>query len=303
MQTRTFSVFLLLALLTSCTPMATPPPSAAPTATPVPASEPSAVPTSAAMPAYETATAPPELPTEAPSPTAALEPLSILSDVETIRQRMLHSNATWHTLWCDATLTWFPPEGSDYLAQTERVQIWVQQPAQALVLRGPVDGNPNHLWVSDGTRILEADLETGSISENEMPEYVRQPFIPPDTLSDTIGPFPLGGMLGTPLSDALFPTGLAQRTGVYEVIGMDAVAGRPALIVDWTAPTGLVADRFRIDVQTGVLLRWLVLGKTGGGEHVENEYLITQIVYNVDFPSDTFSLRVPEPLQFAASAP
>jgi hypothetical protein len=232
-----------------------------------------------------------------------LEPLSILSDVETVRQRMLHSNATWSSLWCDATLTWFPREGSNYLAQTERVQIWIQQPAQALVLQGPVDGEPNRVWVSDGTRTLEADLEAGSTSEGEVPESVRQPFIPPDTLSDTIYLFPLAGMLGTALSDAIFPTGLAQRVGTYQVIEMGAVADRPALVVDWTAPTGLVADRFRIDVQTGVILRWLSLGKSGGGEHVQNEYLITQIAYDVDFPPGTFSLQIPDPLQFAASAP
>ncbi|MCJ7708624.1 MAG: hypothetical protein MUO38_13540, partial [Anaerolineales bacterium] len=176
-------------------------------------------------------------------------------------------------------------------------------PAQALVLQGPVDGDPNRVWVSDGTRTLEADLEAGSPSEGEVPESVRQPFIPPDTLSDTIYFFPLAGMLGTPLSDAIFPTGLAQRVGIYQVIEMEAVADRPALVVDWTAPTGLVADRFRIDVQTGVILRWLSLGKSGGGEHVQNEYLITQIAYDVDFPPGTFSLQIPDPLQFAASAP
>jgi len=301
MHRRMFAVLLLLVLLTSCT--VPPAPAPEPTATPLPASEPLAPSPSVAPPLYETPTTAPVLPTEVPGSTPDSEPLSILSDVETIRQRMLHSNATWNSLWCDATLTWFPREGSNYLAQTERVQIWIQQPAQALVLRGPVDGDPNRVWVSDGTRTLEADLEAGSTSEGEVPESVHQLFIPPDALSDTIYLFPLAGMLGTPLSDAIFPTGLAQRVGIYQVVEVDAVADRPALVVDWTAPTGLVADRFRIDIQTGVILRWLVLGKTGGGDQVENEYLITQIAYDVDFPPETFSLQIPDPLQFAASAP
>ncbi len=236
---------------------------------------------------------------EATQPASTLLPLDLQSDLEAIRLRMLHSHESWHSIWVEVEVTEVPPEGSDMLVRLRRVQIAVRQPAQVLVLRGPQDGEPDYLYVSDGARFLEADLAAGTTQEGEIAPFVLQPFVPPEGISDTINPHPLEGMIGYPAGEMVFPAGLAQRQGTYELIGQDSVAGRAALIVDWTPqPTGLVADRFRIDALTGLLLRHQVLGKTGGGERVESDHVVTRIVFDPDFPADLFTVALPEALHF-----
>ena len=239
----------------------------------------------------------------ATAPAATLVPLDLLSDLETIRLRMLQSHNNWHSIWVELEVTEFPPEGSDLLVRYSRFQVWVRQPAEVLLLRGPVDGDPDYLFVSDGARYLEADLSTGLTQEGEIAPYVLEPFVAPEEITDTIYGYPLAGMFGYPAAEMIFPTGLAQRQGTYELIGEDNVVGRAALIVDWTPqPTGLIADRFRIDALTGVLLRHQVLGKTGGGERVESDLVVTRIVYDPEFASDLFTVGLPEDLRFQEPA-
>jgi len=232
---------------------------------------------------------------------ATLLPLSLQSDLETIRLRMLHSHQNWRSIWLELEVTEYPPEGSDLLVRYHRVQVWVRQPAELLLLRGPADGDPDYFSVSDGTHFLEADLSTGATQEGEITPYALEPFVAPEAITDTISGHPLEGMIRYPGGEMVFPTGLAQRQGTFELIGEDAVAGRDALIVDWAPqPTGLIADRFRIDALTGVLLRHQVLGKTGGGERVESDLAVTHIVFDPEFPSGLFSVGLPETLHFAA---
>jgi hypothetical protein len=235
---------------------------------------------------------------EAP-PAATLLPLDLQSDLEAIRLRMLHSHESWQSIWVDVEVTEVPPEGSDMLVRLRRVQIAVRQPAEVFVLRGPRDGEPDYLYISDGARFLEADLAAGTTQEGEIAPFVLQPFVPPEEISDTINPHPLEGMIGYPAGEMVFPAGLAQRQGTYELIGQDSVAGRAALIVDWTPqPTGLIADRFRIDALTGLILRHQVLGKMGGGERVESDHVVTRIVFDPELPADLFAVALPDGLHF-----
>jgi hypothetical protein len=236
---------------------------------------------------------------EATQPAATLVPLDLQSDLEAIRLRMLHSHESWHSIWVEVEVTEVPPEGSDMLVRLRRVQIAVRQPAEVLVLRGPQDGEPDYFYVSDGARFLEADLAAGTTQEGEIAPFVLQPFVPPEEITDTINPHPVEGMIGYPAGEMVFPAGLAQRQGTYELIGQDSVAGRAALIVDWTPqPTGLVADRFRIDALTGLILRHQVLGKMGGGERVESDHVMTRIVIDPAFPADLFTVTLPDGLHF-----
>ena len=243
----------------------------------------------------------PDQPAATPSPTSpsALLPLDLTSDLETIRLRMLHSHENWRSIWVELEVTEFPPEGSDLLVRFRRLQVWVRQPGDVLLLRGPVDGDPDYLFLLYGTRYLEADLATGATQEAEIAPYALEPFVAPEEITDTIYGYPLAEMMVYPAGEMIFPTGLAQRQGTYELIGEDTVAGRAALIVDFTPqPTGLIADRFHIDALTGVLLRHQVLGKTGGGERVESDLVVTRIVYDPEFASDLFTVGLPDSLHF-----
>jgi hypothetical protein len=288
----------VMGLLAGCgSPVAATPTPEIPSDLPATPTQPPLDPTSAAAPTAEASALP-------SSATETATPLSADSDVETIRRRILLSHTTWQSLWLEAEITEYPPEGSDLLVQFSRLQALVRQPAEALILRGALAGDPTSLWVSDGLGILEADLTSGAISESEIPPFALEPFFAPEAISDTITPHPFGSLFGYPAAELIFPTALAQRQGTYEIIGEDSVAGREALIIDWTPdPTGLIADRFRIDVETGMVLRQQNLGKTGAGEVVQTDILVTRIIYNPTIPEGAFALSVPEiPLFLPAPA-
>ncbi len=245
----------------------------------------------------------PEQPAGSPTatpPSATLAPLDLTSDLETIRLRMLHSHANWHSLWIQIEAVEFPPEGSDQLIGLQRLQVWIRQPGEVLLLRGFIaDADPDYVFISDGERYLEADLATGEIQEGEVAPSVLEPFFPPEEITDTVSLHPLDGMIGYPAGSMIFPAGLAQRQGTYELIGEDTVVGRAALIIDFTPePTGLISDRFRIDALTGILLRHQVLGKTGGGERVESDLTVSRIVFDPDIADNLFRLEIPENVHF-----
>jgi hypothetical protein len=241
----------------------------------------------------------PEQPAASPTattPAATLAPLDLTTDLETIRLRMLHSHENWRSIWVQLHLVEYPPEGSDQLIRLQRVQVWIRQPAEVWLLSGSWgDVPPDIFFVSDGVRFLEADLRAGTTEEGDVAPSILEPFFPPEGITDTITLHPLEGMIGFPAGQMLFPAGLAQRQGTYELIGEDTVAGRAALIVDFTPqPTGLISDRFRIDALTGLILRHQVLGKTGGGERVESEISVGPIVYDPEIPDGLFTPAVPE---------
>lgn len=282
-----------LILLTGCAPASTPTPErATPTLPP---------PTFTTEP--PSPTAPPPSPTLAPTPT--VEPLTPQSEPETIRLRMLYSFTIWQTLWCDAEIRWYPATGASAPTQSFRTQIVIQLPDQALILRGPLSGEPDYLWVTDGARIFEANLlPTGAeVTESELPPFVHNSFTPPEIITDSISQYPLGIIVPTPLSDMLFPTGLATRRGGYAATGTDIIAGRETITAIWPDHPSLTPEHLDIDALTGVILHFQQISRTSGREVLQSDSLVTQIVYDVDFPVGTFDLSLPEPLRFLPVPP
>lgn len=213
-------------------------------------------------------------------------PLTLNSTSEEIRQRILLSHTFWQALWADAQIT-------DYVSGTpaiQRVQVWVNQPAQARVLSGKADGTPATLWISDGQLTRTGEDLSGYGLEN---------FVPPMTESDTVYPHPMTGIMPTPLSNLLFPSGLAQRGGTYRPIAMDTVAGRETLVVEWNRPDGPLTDRFWVDTVTGVILHQQNYGKGGDGA-LTAEYVINSIQYDLTFPTETFNRLASFPPVFAS---
>jgi hypothetical protein len=61
----------------------------------------------------------------------------------------------------------------------------------------------------------------------------------------------------------IFPSGFGQRSGTFTPVRMEFVAGRETLVVEWRREADALVDRFWIDTQTNILLRWQNFGKTG----------------------------------------
>jgi len=215
-------------------------------------------------------------------------PLTLGSDPETIRRKMLYSHNLWQQVWVDAKLTSYDMDGITFL-QSNHHQVWVDQPTGRFrLLSAPLDQAAVDCTVSDGQRGLTMNLETGHTESFTAPQI--QGFTPPEAVTDTIYTHPLDGTLGTPLSAALFPAGLAQRGGSYNPISVEVTAGRTAVVVDWQlSDQGGRIDRFWIDADTGIILRWQNFGKSGG-ELVTVEYVINTINYNVSFPDELFQV-------------
>lgn len=222
---------------------------------------------------------------EAAPGAGAPEPLSLDmdSDSEEIRLRILFSHTYWQSLWVDARLD----DQVGALTSSQRVQVWVDQPARARVLSGPLDGAPALLWISDGEQTRTGD-------KVRVEEYIPSPL-----QTDVITPHPMSSLLPTPLGSLLFPGGLAQRGGTYRPAAVETIAGREALVVDWIAPWGDVVDRFWVDALTGVILRQQNHGKDGGGA-LTSDYQVTAITFEYAIHPETFNRLAAFPPGFAS---
>jgi hypothetical protein len=247
-------------------------------------------PNQAALPPRPTVPNPTVPPSAVPlSPTQA-----VVLDGEGVRQLMLFSHTKWQSLWADAQVDYYAGDGSNTVVQSIRIQVWTVQPALMRVLRGPAQGAPAEMWVSDGYNSREPG---GQISL--LPPSIREPFTPPTVFSDTIYSHPLGGYVGYGLGELLFSTSLAQRPGTYTVIGSETIAGRPAILLDWSYTPGAVADRFWVDVETGVILRQQNFGK-GGLQGLNSDIFIRTIQYAINPPANTFNTSSVMPESFAS---
>ncbi|MEW6240282.1 MAG: hypothetical protein AB1564_05680 [Chloroflexota bacterium] len=244
-------------------------------------------PTTASPPLLET-------PTQAPQS----QPLTLESDSETIRLKLLYSHTNWQTIWLDGVVTWNAPEGLDAPAQVYRQQVWVDQPNfRFRYVNGPADGEPDFLRVSDGQNILETNLTTGQSLPSSLPDFVRAPFEPPSVVTDTVYPHPLEGQIGSPFGALILPAGLGQRSGTYVPINLETVLGRETLVVEWSPQPGLLASRYWVDTQTGVILRAQDFGK-GGGEVIQNEYVINSIEFDQPLADSLFLVEPVSSLAF-----
>lgn len=241
-------------------------------------------------------TLPPSL--ETPTQAPQSQPLSLESDSETIRLKLLYSHANWQTLWVDGVVTWNAPAGSDAPPQAYRQQVWVDQPNfRFRYVNGNVDGDPDFIRVSDGQNVLETNLTSGQSIPSVLPNFVRAPFEPPSVVTDTIYPHPLEGQIGSPFGALIFPTGLAQGGGTFTPLGLETVLGRETLVVDWSPQPGLLASRYWVDMLTGVILRGQDFGK-GGGEAVQNEYVINAIEFDQPLADALFLVEPVSSLAF-----
>lgn len=211
-----------------------------------------------------------------PTPAAAsLTPagraaLNMDSTSEEIRTLLLESPSQWRTLFMDAQVT-APGE------PPRRVQVWVDQPALSLrVLGGPPEGPAQTLRLVDGQTLLDLNIQTGESSLSPFSAAEGEPH-------------PLFMSVDRALSTPIFPSAIAANEGTFKPVGMEVVAYRLALIVEWTySQNDLPSYRAWVDVSTGVFLRYQQFEK-GGGTDILSEVTASRVDYDLLFPSDLFS--------------
>jgi Tol biopolymer transport system component len=213
--------------------------------------------------------------------------LTIDSTSGQIRRAMLDSASKWQSLRMDGTIGFFTAGGIEM--QTAHEQVWIDQRAYRFrVLIGLADGTVGTLKASDGTNIIDVNLKTGETQSSTYPDFARvQGYIPP-LQAGVAYPNPIWGQIGTPLSQLAFPADFAQSEGTFKTVGLETVAGREALIVEWTSVSNsLPSFKAWLDTSTGVILKLQEFGKQGGTTII-GERVVQNISYNETFEASLF---------------
>jgi hypothetical protein len=228
-----------------------------------------------------------------PTPgTPAPVTLSLDSTSPEIQVAMLESATKWDTIWMDGSLTLYDPTGSDQPPQVIHEQVWIEQPSSRFrILLGPGGSPADTFKVSDGVTTLEMDLTSGQSQSRPFPESARVAHYVPPVEPGMSYPNPIWGQIGTPLSELIFSADRAQSQGTFKPVAIEHVAGRKALAVEWTY-VGNQGPSFRawLDIETTVTLKLQEFGK-GGGNEVQSERMVDQIVYDASMNESLFGLH------------
>ena len=228
-----------------------------------------------------------------PAPVPVL--LSLDSTSEEIQAAMLESATKWDTIWMDGTVTWYDPTGSGQPPQVFHEQVWLDLPNNHFrVLLGLADGAAGTFKVCDGITILEMDLTSGQSQSRPLPGFVADGQGISSAEPDMVYPSLIWGQIGTPLSELIFSADRAQNQGTFKPIAIENVAGRGALVVDWTyIQNQQPSFRAWLDIGTAVILRIQEFGKAGGDE-VQSERVVNQVVFDAPFGDNLFALQFSE---------
>ena len=89
-----------------------------------------------------------------------LNPLTIDSSPEEIRQRIIESDFLWYTLWADAYVYNYGTAGYVGPPNIRREQIWISQPFQGLLISGPTTDKVDKSWLLSENRLYPLQKNT-----------------------------------------------------------------------------------------------------------------------------------------------
>jgi hypothetical protein len=94
--------------------------------------------------------------------------------------------------------------------------------------------------------------------------------------------------MGTQLSQLAFTSDFAQNEGTFKPVKTEFVADRETVVVEWTyMQNDLPSWRVWLDVETALILKMQTFGK-GGGETVQTEAVVNQVIYDDQFADALF---------------
>jgi WD40 repeat protein len=183
------------------------------------------------------------------------------------------------------TITWYMPDGSTQ-AFSEKVWLSPLDSRYRVELSG---GTENTLKLSDGSTIYNINLNSMLAEQSAYPDFARVGQYVPPVQAGTAYPNPIWGQIGTPLSEMAFPANYAQNDGTFTPLGMDSVAGRPALIVEWTfSGTPSPSWKAWLDTQTAVILKIQEFGKDGSNT-LQGERVVETILFDAVIDASVFT--------------
>ncbi|RMF41217.1 MAG: LysM peptidoglycan-binding domain-containing protein, partial [Anaerolineae bacterium] len=180
---------------------------------------------------------------DAPTP---LPPLSASADAADVLNLMKRSEAVWRTLWVDAFITDYGPEGYTGAPRITRQQAWLTKNGRSLVLSGGVGDFGTRAWLSMDGIVYGASL----------PEARFKATGHHDDYAEAVS-------VDVHLGDMLFAAQyLLTEPPPLRIVGRTQVAGRDAVQMDVIRPGG-VRETWWVDAQFGLLLRRQVFSRRG----------------------------------------
>ena len=186
---------------------------------------------------------PPEIgafpqPARTPS-TGDVSPAEVLS-------LLRRSSDSWRTLWVDAFIADYGPEGYTGPPHVARQQVWLNQDTQALVLSGSLEDVGTQVWLSLGGNISHAYLPERRFKTLEhRADYAQAVFAEPH------------------LRAMLFPRQyLLAEIPPVRILGNARVARRDTIQLDVMRDGGL-RETWWVDAQYGLVLRRQIYSRRG----------------------------------------
>jgi DNA-directed RNA polymerase specialized sigma24 family protein len=225
------------------------------------------------------------------TPLATQELLTSESSQEEILNRIMQSQESWQTLWAEALVIQYGPQGYIGEPVIRRQQIWIIQPYYNYLLDGENGAEVEHVYTSIGGLINMLNLQSGEEISNLAPEQI--PFLPD-----------LQQMLnGIDFTE--------NRKGEFEFLRQESIAGRRTVVLDWyadpeTFPGGaggkessrVHQGRYWVDSTYGLLLRQQKF--TGNDlSQLFEETIVTKIEIDVPIPNRLFGRKQPLQTYFA----
>lgn len=250
---------LMLLLLTSCAPSASP----------------------------TTITFPNTITPIAAAPEPAPLNLTVDSTSGQIQLAMLKSAARWRTIQISGDVTWY---ASGTAVQTFHEQAWIDPLNSRYKIE--IAGADTQIKISDGVSVYNASGNSGQADVSAYPDFARVGQYIPSLVEGEAHPNPIWGQIGTPLSQLAFPSDYAQNTGIFKPVEMSTVAGRDALVVEWMySENSFVSWKMWLDTKTAVILKLQEFGKEGSGA-LQGERVISQISFDQTFDESLFAIPV-----------
>jgi hypothetical protein len=220
------------------------------------------------------------------TPAPPSVPLTTASAPAEVLQRIFESERYFHTLWVEAQVIDYGPPGIAGPPQVKRLQAWISRPSFSLALLGDPSGRLERVSLTNSGKTYTSDILTGerilynsySLELMQLDELVQQSYSNIDTSLE------------------------------QEIVGIEPVAGREALVVDgYLSGAGLEdagdsvrMQRFWVDTRAGVILRLQRFERQAdAAEFLVTETIVEEIAFDVDLPNTLFDPYRPLPSAFA----
>ena len=177
-----------------------------------------------------------------------MNPLTLQSSPEEIRERILSSSQLWSTMWADVIVTFNGPAGYIGPPYTERHQLWIDQVDGAFQIIGPPQGIPDSIE----RFLFQAGGSTTQLGFQGTTNYAhlgsQTPWFSIKTETVFLFPYAINYLFNVIDEDFILKSHIS-------VVGKGVIADREVVIIQLSSPDDDLQARLWLDTQIGISLK------------------------------------------------